>query len=299
MISIGEIAIRMFLSDASHIQNYAAMRNYLSENANNAISIGNVTRTVNSYGFADHEPFISKTGDRVRIAVIGDSFTFGLGNKINETFPKLLEDTLGYGDGKYEVLNLGIPGANTFEESKMLYFVHKEFQPDIIIIAFFGNDIIAPFEAEEEICYKRGKFSTSRLAGRLKMNLIYLFNAFNNVSVDKNYAEILFDNEIGWSCFDYALSEIKKFSEEQKQALVFVVIPDAPDPANLYLANRAKRLFEKKDLDYFDLQPYFKYEENNSYWNSFGHYNYKANLIIAKEIASFLEENYTSSMRLD
>lgn len=49
---------------------------------------------INSRGFRDYEYTIEKPQNTYRIIVLGDSFTFGLGVELNETYPKLLEESI-------------------------------------------------------------------------------------------------------------------------------------------------------------------------------------------------------------
>jgi len=50
--------------------------------------------SINSYGLRDFERPISKGDDAYRIAILGDSITFGIGVEMEQTFPKILEKKL-------------------------------------------------------------------------------------------------------------------------------------------------------------------------------------------------------------
>jgi lysophospholipase L1-like esterase len=89
----------------------------------------------NSLGYRDREPG-RKDPHRYRIAVIGDSFTWGQGIDASERFSNLLEDFLG---PRYEVLNFGIPGHDMPQHLEVLDRV-LPFQPDFVLLQLFIND---------------------------------------------------------------------------------------------------------------------------------------------------------------
>jgi lysophospholipase L1-like esterase len=77
---------------------------------------------------------------RFRIAVIGDSYTFGQGLEPAERFTGVLESLLG---PRYEVLNLGVPGHRTGDALGELDQV-LTFQPDFVLLQLYINDFERP-----------------------------------------------------------------------------------------------------------------------------------------------------------
>ncbi len=76
-----------------------------------------------------------------KILIIGDSITFGLGVKQQDTFPNQLEQTLLKLTGeKYEAINGGISGFNVSNEEKLLEYLDDVYTPDIIIWSIIAND---------------------------------------------------------------------------------------------------------------------------------------------------------------
>ena len=68
---------------------------------------------INNLGFRDQRNYkIEKEINDFRILIIGDSVTFGHGEKFEYTYPKLLEDMLKNWDKtvNWQVWNLGVPG---------------------------------------------------------------------------------------------------------------------------------------------------------------------------------------------
>lgn len=96
-----------------------------------------VKATINSQGLRDDvHPLARRDGIR-RILLLGDSFMFGTGVAQNETLAARLEQMIA----GVEVINAGVPGYDLGME--YLYYRHEgvRFRPDLILIAFFVNDI--------------------------------------------------------------------------------------------------------------------------------------------------------------
>jgi len=97
----------------------------------------------NSMGFRGPEPYIPKKEGVTRIAIIGDSFVYGWGVDYQDTWVYHLERKLNesYTGRKFEVINLGIPGASpyTYRETVAKYL--PMLKPDYVFIALVeGND---------------------------------------------------------------------------------------------------------------------------------------------------------------
>jgi hypothetical protein len=98
---------------------------------------------VNNYGFRGDDLDISRN-HRIRIAVIGDSFCWGSGVKEKDRFTALIEERLNQEKilgQEYEVYKFCMPGFNTATEVALYEQVILHFQPDILLISYFLNDI--------------------------------------------------------------------------------------------------------------------------------------------------------------
>ena len=97
---------------------------------------------LNNDGIRDRDFSLEKPSDTFRIAVLGDSFTFGNGIKnINKIYPKILEKKLNAGGNqKYEVLNFALPGKDTEDEIEILKNKALKYDPDIVILGYVLND---------------------------------------------------------------------------------------------------------------------------------------------------------------
>ena len=100
--------------------------------------------SINSYGLRDEERPISGENQAYRIAVFGDSVTFGIGVESEDTFPKLMERHLNDAyDSEIQVFNFGVPSYNTVNEYHYFRERYDQFTPHAVIFQFLvGNDTI-------------------------------------------------------------------------------------------------------------------------------------------------------------
>jgi len=93
-------------------------------------------RSETEYGF---EPPAGVT----RIAVLGDSFAFGIGANNAETYPAHLEQLLAASSGtpRFEVINAGVGGTGTGEQVMHFDLWVKQFHPHIVILTAISNDV--------------------------------------------------------------------------------------------------------------------------------------------------------------
>jgi lysophospholipase L1-like esterase len=94
---------------------------------------------INHLGFRERE-IQAKNPARYRIAIVGDSLTWGQGLEEDERFSDLLERSLG---SRYEVLNFGIPGDNLPEHLQVLEQA-LSVSPDFVLLQLYINDFEMP-----------------------------------------------------------------------------------------------------------------------------------------------------------
>lgn len=102
----------------------------------------------NSHGMRDLPRSLKKPEGVYRIAVLGDSFTFGWGVEREEAYPAVLEKELNNNSGdsmRYEVLNFGVPGYSTFQEVEQFLEKGSQFSPDAVLVFVIDNDFGLPF----------------------------------------------------------------------------------------------------------------------------------------------------------
>lgn len=107
---------------------------------------GNAYIKINSHGLRDREYGRDKPPGAFRVAVLGDSFAEALQVAHSATFWSVLEKKLGrcpaMGERPVEVINFGISGHGTGQELLTLRHHVWQFDPDLVLLAFYtGNDI--------------------------------------------------------------------------------------------------------------------------------------------------------------
>lgn len=157
-VFIGEILVRIVkpqltYSQANHYSPncYASDPNHIMTLKSNAICRQihyygdyNTKITTNSLGYRNKEFTLEKKDGTKRILVLGDSMTFGVGVKDDETYPYLLEQLLKQkSQTNIEVINAGFTDGFSPDS----YYVHLKkrgllLKPDLVVLGFFvWNDI--------------------------------------------------------------------------------------------------------------------------------------------------------------
>lgn len=116
--------------------------------------------SINSIGIRDKEITLPKDKNVYRIAVLGDSYTYGWGVNITDTWVRHLESQLQVKGKKVETVNLGKPGADPIYHLELAKVAIPIIEPDLIIIALLqGDDLLAVCGSEfqkskEDFIYK-------------------------------------------------------------------------------------------------------------------------------------------------
>jgi lysophospholipase L1-like esterase len=100
---------------------------------------------INPQGFRGPPFSPSKPAGTLRIAALGDSFTFGTGVAAGDTWPAALERLLAprHPERRVEVLNCGVFAYNTRQEVALLRSRVLAFEPDLVLLCAYINDASA------------------------------------------------------------------------------------------------------------------------------------------------------------
>jgi hypothetical protein len=188
-----------------------------------------------SYTLQDSKRHPKQPGD-FRIAVVGDSFTFGPHMQLTDTFPKKLEQMLNTNVGapKVEVLNRGHNGASTFVETELVRLALEE-SPDLLILEITLNDAEPhPLTPEERAAVYQPKWLTWRIFSWWK-SLGMLAKRIHNSQTVQNYVDYhqrFFKEPEPHAAFASALKRIAAQAAEAKVPVVAVVFPLFDFPIN-------------------------------------------------------------------
>lgn len=96
---------------------------------------------INQYGMRGPD-FEFEKGEFRRVAILGDSTTFGYGVQDDQSYPAVLQTMLNNRDKpfRYQTLNFGVAGYSTKEEAVVLEHKALAFDPDVVVIGYNLND---------------------------------------------------------------------------------------------------------------------------------------------------------------
>ena len=134
--------------------------------------------SVNSNGMRDREYDVRKPFGSLRILALGDSWTFGVGMKNEDTWPKRLEALLTSPERPVAVMNTGVSGYETFHEAFYYKELAPEFQHDLVLIGIYPvNDVHA----------KDKKYARYRRLYNISPLLLDLYNAPKHLYISQLY----------------------------------------------------------------------------------------------------------------
>lgn len=107
------------------------------------LRIPTVVHAVNEHGYRGPARAM-QGGGALRIAALGDSFTFGQGVDERDALPAALEAELRERvDADVEVLNFGVPGLNLDEAIDQYRYFARRWQAQVVVLFLFENDLDA------------------------------------------------------------------------------------------------------------------------------------------------------------
>lgn len=272
----------------------------------------------NSYGLRNEEFPLKPRPGVVRILCLGDSLTFGKGVAFTETYPKQLEIMLNAsGRGRYEVINGGVSAYDTWQEVTYLREDGWEFQPDLVIIGFYGNDIVPrPRHLDpshngvrsgdrDEVMRSRADWGIywlkrSRILLLLRERVTQLMSRVqpsadvsHKLSLLRGTANDLVD--AGWREIDSSFEELAALARKHHFGVLVVFFPMADEVVAKYpnasYPARAREIAARHGIPALDLLPAFARESPESSplfiaWD--GHPNARAYAIAAREIKDYV-----------
>lgn len=124
--------------------------NITIEDPNNTFWQGTVS---NSLGFRCPEFTLAKAPDTLRVVCFGDSSTFGIGARMEDTWPAQLQQLLTEGIvggnasaanaahvRRVEVINAGVPGYTSHQGLQHMRQKLDDLDPDIVMASYANND---------------------------------------------------------------------------------------------------------------------------------------------------------------
>lgn len=293
-----ELALRMiyeppptWLEPQVHHERSPLLGWVLPRNLTDAWVIDAPVRT-NALGLRDDEIPLEKPAGERRILCLGDSFTFALGVRFEDLYVQKLERTLNerHAPQRFQVINAGVAGYNTRQELIYLLAQGLDFEPDLITVGFYWNDLIANDEPLPEIETtpmrvaqpERRPPPSHTLPSWLRDSLRQSQLVYTTVTRTKTALAILRDEEpreidkvqralvVGdyeylepyWTTAAQRLGEIAQVGRDHGIPIVLVVFPmenqiqqDLPD---LVFSERLREIWEPTGNPFVDLEPAYR-----------------------------------------
>jgi lysophospholipase L1-like esterase len=232
----------------------------------------------NSKGLRDREFSYEKPPGRLRIMMLGDSFTVGWGAKFDETFPKRIERMYADRGIQAEAINTGVGNYNTIQEVEYYLTEGYKYNPDIVVLNFTFNDA-EPVPASSppptilRICY-----SCIFVAGRIDSVLRRVDDA---VAVDQvhlggkdwsDYYLGLYGNDgqaKGWLNAKAYIAKLAAFTKAHGTKLLIASLPELHDVQHYRLQKITDLIHEAADengVPFVDLLPYVQGVPSPELW---------------------------------
>jgi len=249
---------------------------------------------INSQGFRDYEYSLDKPDRTYRIAVVGDSITFGWGVSLEDSYPKIIERELNK-TKKVEVLNFGFPGYVSSQELFLIKEKVLAYNPDMIIVGHFLASLDKPwnlFDTKTPIPTPIKIFLNEHSCSYNLLKEKYN-NLLNRAGVigELPYKELYNNSEI-WSKHVAFFENLSKISKEKNITTIVVLLPNWENLNDNYNFIKEDNLLNKTiteaGLISLDTFPYLKGINAQDYRIEHVHPNEKGDEKIAEIIVNFI-----------
>lgn len=274
---------------------------------------------INSHGLRDRERTWNKPMGVFRILAVGDSFTFGLGLDIEDTYVKQIEYALKKEGLNVDVINGGVIGYNLWQILEYVKNKGIKYEPDIIVYFFFLDDVGGiKSEKDANRVAKELEESYSKIKNS-KFNF-YFYNLLRNSAniFSYKYRSFLGGKWLGSiserkECFsksnlpylecsfdlnflEDSLIQFKYTSDKYRTNFLIVIIPDSVQLHKKEWQCINKIVIEKCNMlgiEAIDMTPIFEMQKDSTSLYLFpldAHTSSKAAKIIAESVVEKLKE---------
>ena len=107
----------------------------------------------NKYGYRGKDFNNPKDKGKIRIFLIGDSFTFGVGCEDDQTISAMVEKQLLEKGLNVEVINAGAHHTSPISHYSNLKDIHMQYEPDVVVLLFDMTDLRDDWQKERNAVY--------------------------------------------------------------------------------------------------------------------------------------------------
>jgi hypothetical protein len=244
-----------------------------------------VTYRFNSFGCRGKDYSMRRPDDTVRILILGDSFTMGVGVHEEDTFANQLKKLLGNKaarqDSKtsYQVINCGVNDFGTRDERSFYKSSLSKYDPDIVLLVVGPDDVLS-WNNLKNMQYNSASRNMNHRSPFLKRNY--------DDSYQKNHE----------NSFSDGMEKILKLNssiQESGAKLSVAIFRDTGDSSWNGLADEISKGLKEANIPVLDLgETLFRNHSNGELivHETDHHPNEIAHGIAAREIFAFLENQH-------
>lgn len=205
------------------------------------------TYTNNSWGLRGAKEYGQKRKNDLRIIMLGDSFTYGLGVNDNQTFAYLLEKELLSDKFCVEIINAGSPGKGTDYALKFFQARASKLNPGLVILCFNKSD----FEDNQYNYYYEFRDDGSVVAKSLSNSFcakktIFSRNALYNWLINHSYLANYIKKYMVNSIRQKEIRKIKLNKNTERMIIAYPAEHDLEKTINQELTAKYIRLLNKE-----------------------------------------------------
>jgi lysophospholipase L1-like esterase len=240
-------------------------------------------------------PLKPHTTGETRILVLGDSVAFGWGVKVEDAFPRQLENALQLSPHEaVDTINSGVPGYNSTQELAFLDKYGAGLQPDVAVLLYVDNDIdaIDPARVHMGVLPNPWKdprgaadyfLSMSRFYFMLRHMLPLLAGSVSPSPEQKRQTP-------GWQESMHSVDEMARICQARGLPLVVLHFRMIDDPISHALNQEIETRSQADGFYFSDTLPWFTGRNIRRLTNSFidTHPNAEGHRILAEGTARFL-----------
>ena len=275
--------------------------------------------SINALGFRGPEPVLRYP----RVFVVGDSFVFGVGVRVEDALPARLEAHLRSASLDREVWNLGVPSYNPQQYADIIE-EYRRFEPTDVVLCFTAGKLFsgaddiygaAVFEKEEGGIHRAGAEAgkaarSGRTASPARPRSIKkwlsrhsaLYNALLLELGPRIRSAVQGRRKVseeegrlwarGWKIVDATLERLRRTALERDFSLTVTYMPSEADVANDYreISVRLGAICQRLNVPFIDGREVLRGASlKNAYFPIDGHMTLRGNDALAGAIAASLQ----------
>ena len=239
---------------------------YEQKMINARINQGHQARArLNRHGFNDREHAFGNPPGVKRIAVLGDSFVWGVGVEEQVIWTHKLERLLNQKGMPTEILHWGKPGWSTLDQFRFLKADGIRYAFDLLLVGWVTNDPMM----DESLNIKRFIYDGG-IIDRIIVQPVSRYLFPNAISLCVDLTNAFFDTFFGYGYANWMekvysednlnryqalLKEMARYCQARGIELLFVMTPENHHPAIKSRFDRIAVLLRNAGIPYLDLYP--------------------------------------------